>query len=457
MNNTTTYTSTFSRLKDSKSLKAIIITILLLIMLIPSSMVTDLIYERRSRLQEAESNIFNTWSREQLLSGPILTIPYEEFETINKKTIKRIKYAYLLTKQLDIKGDIKTKKLSRGIFEVPVYESSLYVSGNFDLASLNKLNIKDEHFLWNRAFVTLGFSDTRGIMKENPLLWNKEELSFEPGSKISEIISTGVTYNVPITKHEKNYDFKFQLDLKGSKNLSFVPSGKNTHIELTSKWKSPSFFGNFLPNEREVSDSGFIASWDVHQINTGMAQQWKESERNTSFSNSSFGVAFLIPVDNYSKSLRSAKYAFMTISLTFLVFFLVELLSKRKTHPIQYALVGLAISLFYTLLVSLSEHLSFNLSYFISYLAIALIIFAYSTTIFKKRLHSFLLLAVTTLIYSFVFITIQLEDFALLLGSVGLLLTLASVMYFTRKVKWYNEAPEPTVSEPETIEQNKIE
>jgi inner membrane protein len=227
------------------------------------------------------------------------------------------------------------------------------------------------------------------------------------------------------------------LDLQGSENISFVPIGSTTNVTLSSGWTSPSFNGSFLPKQRDITDAGFTSNWQVLELNRSFPQYWIDESYDSQIAESAFGTNLLLPLDDYQKSMRSAKYAIMTIGLTFLIFFMIEILNKRKIHPFQYILVGLSLSIFYVLLVSLSEHVSFNLSYLISTLAVVGMITAYSLSIFQKRSQTVLLSTVMTGLYGFMFVTLQLADYALLLGSIGLLVIIGLTMYFTRNINWY--------------------
>jgi inner membrane protein len=212
--------------------------------------------------------------------------------------------------------------------------------------------------------------------------------------------------------------------------------GKQTDIELNSDWPDPSFEGSFLPNIRNINEAGFSANWKVLNLNRSYPQQWIGNKY--SIDESSFGVKLLLPVDHYQKSLRSVKYAIMFIALTFLIFFFTEILNKKRIHPIQYLLVGLGLSIFYTLLVSLSEQISFNLAYLIASLSIIFLITAYSYSMLKNIKLTAIVAFVLIVLYVFLFTVIQLQDYSLLLGSVGLFLALATVMYLSRKVDWYS-------------------
>ncbi len=427
-----------SLLKNSVMLKLITITILMLLLLIPASMIKSIIQEREQLNNEATNEVSSKWAEEQLVNGPILTIPLTyEYEQEDKKYLKT-KYWHILPENLDINGDVTPEKLKRGIYEVVVYKSKLNVSGDFIINQKpDQQNLKAIRY--DQAFLTIGIYDLRGIKNQIRLNWNGKDLKAKPGSIIPDLIYSGVTISVPNVKEllSKSIDFNFSLDLQGSRNLSFTPLGNTTVVNLRSPWPSPSFDGNFLPDEREITEEGFTASWSVLQLNRNYPQSWIGDSHKENLEYSAFGVNLILPLDDYQKSYRSAKYAAMSIALTFLIFFLVEVLNKRKIHPFQYALVGLALCLFYVLLVSISEHSNFNFAYGISTLGVVTMISLYSLSVFKKIKLSMLLLATITAIYGFLFVTLQLADYALLMGSLGLTVILGLTMYFTRNINWY--------------------
>lgn len=299
------------------------------------------------------------------------------------------------------------------------------------------LNLKKIQY--DQAFLTMGISDLRGIKHEIVVDWNGVNLNTEPGSKLSELIYAGITIDLPNLKEQlgKSISFDFSINLQGSKNISFIPTGNTTRVTLKSDWPSPSFNGNFLPDTRELNDDGFTASWSVLQLNRNFPKTWMGNGPKQQMQEASFGVDLILPMDDYQKSHRSSKYAVMTIALTFLVFFLVEILNETKIHPFQYALVGLALCLFYILLVSISEHSNFNFAYGISAVGIVTMISLYSLAVFKKLSLSLILVITLAGIYGFLFITLQLADYALLMGSIGLTLILCLTMYFTRHINWY--------------------
>lgn len=438
MNTESTFTEKVNNwMKHSVMLKLGSIAALILLLLIPSSMITSIISERENLSNDAISEVSSKWANSQLINGPVLTIPLV-YETQQKEeTVEITRYLHILPETLRIAGNVEPQQLKRGIYEIVVYSSELDLSGGFQLGQkIDQNGLKSIH--WKDAFLTVGLSDLRGI-KENILVnWNGQSLKAEPGSRITALIPSGVTFYLPDLEKSKGVlPFDFHLSFQGSEKLSFVPLGSTTEVSIKSPWSSPSFNGNFLPTDRDVSEAGFSANWKVLQLNRNFPQSWIGDNYQTSIWNSSFGMDLILPLDDYQKSMRSAKYAIMTIALTFLIFFLVEILNGRRIHAFQYTLVGLSLCLFYILLISISEHSNFNLAYGLSTFSIVSMISLYSLSVFKAPKITALLFVVLFGIYGFVFVTLQLADYALLLGSVGLTLILAATMYFTRHVNWY--------------------
>ncbi|WMN06380.1 cell envelope integrity protein CreD [Marivirga arenosa] len=424
-------------LKNSVMLKLLTITILMLLLLIPTAMIQDVIRERQALQTEAINEVSAKWANSQQVNGPVLVIPllYEFKE--DDKLVETTVYHYVLPKDLNIKGVLNPQKLRRGIYEVVVYDSKIDVKGSFGF----DLNIDENHLKeiqYNKAFLTIGFSDLRGIGNNIKFKWGDKILKVESGSKIPELINSGITMYPQNLDTSNTINFNFSVDLQGSQDLTFIPLGSTTEVSLKSEWSSPSFTGNFLPKERELNENGFNAKWNVLELNRNYPQSWSNRNMLSKMEASSFGVNLLNEVDDYKKSERSAKYAVMTIALTFLVFFLVEVINKKKIHPFQYILVGLALSLFYILLVSISEHSNFDLAYIISTFSIVGMISFYALYIIKAPKMVTILVITLIAIYGFVYVTLQLADYSLLIGSIGLALILALTMYFTRKIDWYN-------------------
>lgn len=426
-------------IRRSVTLKLLSIFILMLLLMIPMEFVRSLISERDILRQNAIAEVSGKWANDQHIYGPVLTIPFNKKIIENGKESIVRQEAHILPTMLNIKGDIKPQKLRRGIYDVVVYDSRLSFEGNFQSIDKYLATIKDNEILWDEAFLTISISDLRGIKDKITVNWNGENIPVDPGSLIPEIASSGITVNdVFSAAPEKfSFDFNFSMHVQGSQYLGFIPLGKETNVKLTSDWQDPKFTGAFLPDDRSVTKTGFSAEYKILELNRNYPQYWIGKESHMDIKASDFGVDLFIPANDYQKATRSAKYALLAISLTFLTFFLVEIFSKNRLHPFQYVLIGLALCLFYTLLVSVSEHTNFDTAYIIASISVIAMIGLYAKSILHNLKHALILAGVLALTYTFVYITLQLEDYALLIGSIGLTSILAITMYITRKVNWY--------------------
>ena len=420
---------------QSVTFKLIIIGLLILIMLIPGAMIRNLISEREQTQLDVISEIGSKWGYGQTINGPVLSIPYYHYTELDDKSYREIRFAHFLPGELEVDAEITPEIRYRGIYKAVVYNTVLKVSGSFDFPDTDKLKIERSSVLMDDAFVQVGITDMRGIQQALPFEWNQQVLEVEPGIPTGDISSSGFHVKTSLEESD-HFDFQFELNLNGSDHLYFVPVGKSTNIRMKSSWRHPRFDGAFLPDKRDISDAGFEAAWNVLHLNRNYPQSWKGSAYQTD--QSAFGCFLILPVDQYQKTMRSAKYAIMFIALTFMIFFFVEILNRRRIHPVQYLLVGLSISIFYVLLLSLGEQIGFNLSYLVSSVAIIGLITAYAASIFRHIKLTLILGICVVLLYAFLFILIQLQDYALLLGSFGLFVAMGLIMYTSRNVDWYS-------------------
>jgi inner membrane protein len=424
-------------LSSSITVKLCSIGFLTLILLIPGVMIQSLISERQSLSLETEKEISLQWGGEQLITGPILMIPFDKTDiTDGKKTISR-ELAYVLPESLKVDGSVFPDIRYRGIYSMAVYNAKINLKGSFVAPDWASLGIDESTVVREEAAVIIGIPDMRGIRNSAVLDWGDKKFIADPGLKSKHIAESGLNIKVDLSmlKDKSPVDFSILLDLNGSDALSFIPVGKETNVNINSSWPDPSFNGSFLPDKRTINSSGFQAHWNVLHLNRNFPQQWIGSSFDTK--GSAFGVRFIIPVDHYQKTMRSAKYAVMFLALTFAVFFFVEVINHKRIHPIQYLFVGLGLSLFYALLLSISEQLPFNLAFAISASAIIIMVTLYSRAIFKKRKLVLLMAGFLIALYGFLYILLQLEDYALLIGSVGLFAILGIIMYLSRNINWF--------------------
>ena len=425
-------------INNKLALKILFIGFLIVLLLIPIGMIENLITERSDTASKAMNEVEEKWSRSQQVTGPFLIIPYQVTYENDKKMVERdIRYLYILPESLQINGNVKTEELKRGLYDIIVYHTPLNFTGKFSFASLSEENISAQDMLLSEARLVIGITDLHGITQQVQGSWNKRNLAFNPGVN-NVLTSSGISSPVQLSLEELSEDISFSIsmNIKGSESITFAPLGKTTHVKLESDCITPSFCGAFLPEKREVAESGFSADWTVLHLNRNYPQIFRDRTWSESIQNSIFGVNLLLPVDQYQKSMRSVKYAFLIIILSFVVCFFTEIMHRRNINPIQYLLIGLALCLFYTLLIAISEHLNFSLSYALASLMTIALLTLYLGGILKIWKTAITIGALLSLLYIYIFILIQMEIYALLVGSIGLFIILAIIMYCSQKINW---------------------
>jgi inner membrane protein len=437
---------------QSNTAKMFMVGLLTLILLIPLEFVKSLIQERSNRQEEVISEINDKWGESIFFYGPILKVPYTVFEetlSINQKTNETVKqqkgitkYAYFFPEDLIAKSNVSTKILNRNNYESAVYSSEMHFEGHYIQPDFTNKNIPTENIQWNKASILIKTTNLKSIKDEVNMKLGNTKLTFEPVysttlNDSTQALETNFIDLKSALKTEKN-NFNFNITYNGSKQIKMVPIGKTTQLSMKSNWSSPSFTGNFLPDDKskKINKDGFVANWKILHINRAFSQQFFEVLPD--LRTYAFGVDFVIPVNQYQQNERASKYGFLVIGLTFLVFFLIQSISKIKIHIFQYTMIGLALLLFYTLLISITEHSSFTKAYLIAALSVISLISLYSVSILKASKFPIFIATSLTGLYIFIYVIIQLENFALLVGSIGLFAILAAVMYFSRKIDWNN-------------------
>lgn len=423
--------------RNKTLLKGFLIGFLILLMLIPAAIVSNLVSERQERQAEVVKEVSSKWAGEQTIIGPIVIVPYKVYVQQGSATITKTMYLNLLPESLLINGNAIPEVRRRSLYTVMLYRSDIELSGSFNPSEVQRWNIAPQDIMWEQSKLVLGLNDARGLEEEVVLNWGNTKKTMEAGVINSGVISSGLNTSVAFDSAGKA-SFNVRIKLKGSSRLYFTPVGKTTEVNLKSAWKSPAFDGQYLPDKPAViSADGFNAHWKILQVSRNYPQCWP-SGNTYEVEKSAFGVKLIQPADGYAKTDRSVKYAILFIALTFTVFFFIEILQKKQVHPLQYILVGLALCIFYTLLLSISEYTGFNPAYFIAAVATVSLIGSYVWGIFKTfKIAAGFIFALGGL-YTYIFILIQLEDYALLFGSIGLFVILAIIMYYSRKIDWYN-------------------
>ncbi len=445
----------FFRRQNSTILKLIGVGLLVLLLLIPLAMINGVLSDRLSRRNEAVAEITGSWGANQNVIGPVLGIPYlYKFKAVKEETLPdgrvqrheveetAVANAFFLPESLDIAGDVQTQMLHRGIYNAAVFRSHVTLSGKFAAPDFGVLKIDLKDVQWKDAFVTIAVSDLRGTREGLALDWGGTKRPLLPGSQLPGY-TTGAT--APLDNAEpisSSIEFSIPIDFNGSGGIYFAPFGVQNTASLKSNWPDPGFHGAFLPSERSVRPDGFDAKWKVSYYGRDYPQQWTSRSGNEHFktemvSNSLFGAQFLLLLDSYRFVERSIKYGVLFLVLVFTTFFLFEVTARQKIHPFQYLMVGAALCLFYLALLAASEFLGFGMSYLIAAVAATALITWYCRYFLGGGMRTLMIGAGLAGVYTFLYITLRQQDYALVMGTIGLFIVLATVMYVTRKVDWY--------------------
>ena len=458
---------------NSQFARLLVIGLMVLILQIPTLFLFGVIRERQAIRQSAIEDVTSKWGREQTIVGPRLIVPYVKRSGTTEKPKSEQKFATFLPDDLQIIGKMDTETRYRGLFQVPVYTGKLELKGKFETLDFTSWGIKPDDVLWDRSELVVQIADTRAISTQVKLNWNKITIPFSPGlgkyetgsnampmpmppesplasaeqrrDTRSSSVSSTTGIHVRLLKNveeKKDYQFSIPIELHGSERIGFVPLGKLTQVSLTSNWPNPSFQGGWLPESSKISDTGFEAKWQIPFLGRNFPQQWNSETpiADTVIYQSRFGVDLFAPVDNYHMAERSIKYNFLFIVLTFAVLWLFEVMVRLRVHPLQYLMIGVAMCLFYLLQLALSEHMGFHQAYVIASLSVVVLITSYTMSILRAKRRGGIVGVMQVALYSYLYVVLASQNYSLLIGSVGLFIFLAIVMFLTRRVDWFGGA-----------------
>ena len=448
------FAASLGRLIRSPAFKFVLICFLILVLLIPMLLVGGLVFEREGRAREVRAEVAKVWGQPQQVLGPLLVVPYSiKVESVQgEKRVEQIveKRAVFTPEQLDIVVNTASKVLHRGIYDAPVFSAKAAINGRFLAPDIRDVAAETVAVRWRDASLIVGLSDVSGLKQAAVLKINGTiNIPFAPS------LGIGASNQVPGI-HVKllpanlaaapdtglpAFSFHVDLDFSGSASLQFAPAARETKVAMTSDWASPSFSGAYLPGDRTVSNTGFTASWTVPHLARSVPQSWTLSEHGADlFQPYYFGVSFFQPVGFYDLVMRAVKYAVLFVTFAFMAVFVIELLWRKRVHPVQYLFVGVALIFFYVLLLSLAEHIGFGPAYWGAAAATGSMLATYVGRSIGTR-AGLIMAGVFALLYGLLYLILRLEDYALLAGALVGFVTLTIVMFSTLNVDWSGTEP----------------
>jgi inner membrane protein len=442
----------FKNITSSGGFKIGMLVILILLLLIPIAMIRSLVSERSHRATEAEVSIMEAWGSQFVLYGPVLRIPLIEREEIRTKTEKEgekteiivhNRALWITPKDVEINAEFAAQKKRRGIFTVALFSGDVSLSGTFNFDRARGEIKPNQELHPEQAEIIIGLTSQKGIRKITRADWNGGELFFRPGNRdfsMDLYSQNGINASSPFDVTGTN-SFDIQFSVQGGKSLRLLPIGETTLVHVKSDWPAPSYQGGFLPVTQNHGENGFDAQWEISYLSRSIPLHWITSEKGEYngrmyLRDELFGVDFFKPLDHYALNERAVKYAILFIIIPFLTLFFLEIFSQKSVHPAQYLLSGLANVIFYLLLLSISEHIAFSYAYLIAASALTVMITLYARSLLETWVRSAYMGLVMALLYLILYLTLNAEDWALLIGSIAAFIVCGVVMYLTRKLDW---------------------
>lgn len=428
-------------LQGSVTGKVLFIGALVMLLLVPLGMIQELIRERSGLYDVARADIAGAWGGAQTIGGPILVVPFQYTRLSYAQPVTVTDELYVLPEDLAIEGNVDSEERSRGIYRIPVYTARLRVTARFAPPTVGD-GYENLQILWNQAQLVLPLADARAVQAPIVVAGGTGNATFAPGGM--RIAGFGPQLVAPyaalgLGALTAPQAFSFEVAVRGTGGLRFLPLGGETRVNVTSDWPSPSFAGAYLPETRDVTADGFTAQWRVLDLGRGYASNWLRSASAApqNVEASAFGAELITPVGIHETTLRAAKYAVLIIGLTFMAYFLFELFAALRLHTLQYLLIGLANCVFFLLLLALAEHVGFAPAYVASAAAATALITSYSAAVLQSLRRALPIGALLAALYGYLYVTLRAEDYALLFGALGLFAVLAGFMYLTRRVDWH--------------------
>lgn len=434
---------------SSGGFKIAVLVVLILLLLIPITMIRSLVYERSRHADSAEVSIMEAWGSQFVLYGPVIRIPVverEEIRTMTEKDGEKVEIVmhnrnlWITPKNADIKANFSAEKKRRGIFSVALFSGDVSIAGEFTFERARGELKQNQTMYPAQAEIIFGLANQKGIRRVIKADWNGSELFFKPGNLNFLSDDYGINAVSPFDINGIN-TFDIQLTVQGGKSIRALPIGETTNAHIRSDWPSPSYQGGFLPATHTLSENGFDAEWEISYLSRSIPLFWftggkGETNKALNLRQELFGVDFFKPLDHYALNERAVKYAVLFLVIPFITLFFLEVFSRKSIHPAQYLLSGLANVIFYLLLLSISEHLAFSIAYLIAAAALTCMMALYARSLLETWARSAYMGLVMALLYLILYLTLNAEDWALLIGSILAFFICAVVMFLTRKLDW---------------------
>ncbi|AVF63008.1 cell envelope integrity protein CreD [Vibrio sp. B513a] len=425
-------------LNNQLGTKFAFVLFLFVLLQIPLSMVTGLISERSYRQDEVRNDIARSSSGEQRIIGPFIMVNYTETSYRDDKVQIKERRKFLLPSTFDMSANLDSFEKYRGIYRARLYKAQVALKGTFDADDLTALQGLD---IDNMSLV-VGIEDSRGLIRLDDMTMASSDIEVAPGTGLNQL-PQGFHSDLTLADLNPAQPLAFDLNflLQGMGQLQVTPIGSQTTVELSSTWAHPSFIGDYLPVSSEVSEDGFNAQWASNNFSTNIAQLFQSCLSSNhachELEQRQMGVDLIDPVDHYLKSHRAVNYSLLVITLVFASFFLLELFQARPVHPVQYGFIGLALALFYLLLISMSEHLGFNWAYVVSAVASTGLLSVYVSGMLSNTKHGAIFGVCLLTLYGLLFGLLQAESYALVMGTLLCFAILSFTMVITRNIDWY--------------------
>ena len=429
----------------SPATKFFVTGLLTLALVIPLWMVLALTGEREQRRDEVVAEVGREWGGPQSLYGPLLVIPFT-VKARERSGEPAVRHLAVLPETFSVTASAGTEERSVSIYGVPAFSSAINAKGRFGPVDPAIFGADVANIDWDHAYLSIGIDDLSGV-EDAALAVNGSKPAIEPGatSEASFVTSNGSVIATGPGVHAllglgtltAGFDYALDLRLRGTDSLKFAPVGRQSVVTMKSNWAHPNFAVGMLPSERTISADGFDATWRVPYLARTAPQTWLiEQAGSFRYAGPMLGVGFVEPVDFYALVVRALKYGVMFVGATFLTVFMLEVLSDRRIHLVQYCLVGLILVMFFVLLLALSERIGFGPAYLIASTATGLVISAFVGVALASRLKAGLAAGSFAVSFALLYAILRLEDLALLAGAVVGFIALSLVLFATRRVDW---------------------